>query len=383
MTNTKTVLLLGSYGQTNLGDDLLMYNYLELLAKMGCSDVYVNANTIELIPMAIKQKFPGMKVKLTYQTSIFQWIGIIRQADAIVYGGGTIYKELYGSTGRSKYSVILRIAVFNMVAKIFGTPVYQLHIGTGTLKTKLGKFITKLGISMATFSIFRDKSSYGLAHETLGIAESDICYTTDGLFLGQRWRTEWEAFRLPEPRGKYKALVGVNLLSDIPDWADREKYISETVGFLRGLLHDKNYVVFVPFQHKFNEHNDHEFMRKYILPQLEGYSNYVLLDYVPLEQLVGMYKTLDVFVGMRFHSLLLATVTETPFLSVAYDTKCWRFTSAADYGYAIKLEEVDEAKLRERFDALMDNRTAVKKQLREIANSNYGRAEDCIGNIDF
>lgn len=27
----KKVLLLGSYGQSNLGDDLLMWNYLELL----------------------------------------------------------------------------------------------------------------------------------------------------------------------------------------------------------------------------------------------------------------------------------------------------------------------------------------------------------------
>ena len=33
----KKALLLGSYGQTNLGDDLLMYNLLDLLRRKGYS----------------------------------------------------------------------------------------------------------------------------------------------------------------------------------------------------------------------------------------------------------------------------------------------------------------------------------------------------------
>src|SRR5678816_3599693 len=106
--NQKSVLLLGSYGQTNLGDDLLMYNYLTWLKSRGFTRIVVNASTNENIPQVVRDEFPDLEVRLTYKTSLLDWVRILRGVDCVVYGGGTIYKELYTTTGRSRYAVISR-----------------------------------------------------------------------------------------------------------------------------------------------------------------------------------------------------------------------------------------------------------------------------------
>ena len=97
-----SVLLLGSYGQSNLGDDLLMWNYLELLKERGFKKIYVNANTTDLIPEPIKKVYPDLHIINTYETSIPEYLRLIRSVDCIVYGGGTLYKELYSSTNSTK-----------------------------------------------------------------------------------------------------------------------------------------------------------------------------------------------------------------------------------------------------------------------------------------
>ena len=58
----KKILLLGSYGQSNLGDDLLMWNYLELLRAKGYREIYVNANTTTFLPGAVKDAFPNLHI---------------------------------------------------------------------------------------------------------------------------------------------------------------------------------------------------------------------------------------------------------------------------------------------------------------------------------
>jgi hypothetical protein len=62
----KRALLLGAYGQSNLGDDLLLYNYLHLLTAKGYESIAVNISRADLIPDIIRQEFPSFE---TFATS--------------------------------------------------------------------------------------------------------------------------------------------------------------------------------------------------------------------------------------------------------------------------------------------------------------------------
>ncbi len=374
----KSVLLLGSYGQSNLGDDLLMWNYLELLRGRGFTKIYVNANTTEFIPEPIKEIYPDLEIVDTYNTSIKEYVKLIKNVDCIVYGGGTLYKELYHSTGRSKYAVTIRMMGFNVLARMLGTKLYHLNIGIGALKTRLGRFISKLALSSSTFTIFRDQESYNFAKNVLHISENKIRKSTDGLFLNHIWEKPWHKNQLKIDHKKYKKVIGINVLSDIPDWIDREQYIITMQNVVRRLLDDNNFLVFVPFQHRFNPRNDLLFTTETFSDVLKGYKNYVVLDEVPIDQASSYLQATDLFIGMRFHSLLLSTVNQLPFVAVAYDTKCWRFIEESNYRYALKLEDLEEEKLLTICENALTRTAEIKKQLHDIASSMYAEAEEDI-----
>lgn len=374
-----SVLLLGSYGQSNLGDDVLMWNFLQLLKDQGFETIYTNANTTDLIPQPITQDFPELKIVSTYETSILDYIQLIRQVDCVVYGGGTLYKELYGSTGRGKYSVIVRMMGFNTLARIFGTPVYHLNIGIGSLKSAIGRWITKRALMVATHSIFRDQKSYDYADETLHIPKDKITKSTDGLFLNHIWEKPWHEAKLKIDRTKYEKVVGVNILSDIPDWVDRTKYIKTMQTFVGELLAAGNYVLLVPFQHAFNPRNDKVFMEDVFAKELQG-DACQLLPQVPIDHISSVMRQCDVFVGMRFHALLLSLVNTVPFVAVAYDTKCWRTIEEIDYPHAIELEKLELKPLLEHYEAAVKTAAATKKQLAVSAKQLYKEAEETAWN---
>lgn len=375
MSGVKSVLLLGSYGQSNLGDDMLMWNFLQLLKDHEFTTIYVNANTIDFIPEPIKQKFPGLKIINTYETSIFDYVHLIRHVDCVVYGGGTIYKELYGSTGRGKYSVIVRMMGLNVLARWAGTPLYHLNIGIGSLRSGLGRWISKRAIAVATHTIFRDQKSYDYAHDTLHISADKITKSTDGLFLNHIWEKPWHDAKLAIDRSNYRRVVGVNVLSDIPDWIDRAKYIQTMQAFVDELLDAGDYVLLVPFQHAFNPRNDKVFMEDTFAKALKN-KGCQLLSQVPIDEISSVLDQCDVFVGMRFHALLLSAVNSVPFVAIAYDTKCWRFVQETNYPHAIELEKLDLKMLLAQYEAAADSTDTIKKQLAATSTRLYKEAKE-------
>lgn len=375
----KSVLLLGSYGQSNLGDDVLMWNYLELLKQHGFSTIYANANTTDFIPEPVKKSFPGLKIINTYETSLFDYIRLIRQVDCVVYGGGTLYKELYASTGRGKYSVIIRMMGFNLLARLLGTPLYHLNIGIGSLKTAMGRWITKCAIVASTHTIFRDQKSYDYAVNTLHISKEKLTKSTDGLFLNHIWEKPWNKAKLRIDASKYTNVVGVNVLSDIPDWIDRAKYIQTMQTFVGELLSAGNYVLLIPFQHEFNPRNDKLFMEEIFAKELEK-DGCELLPNVAIDQISSVLEQCDVFVGMRFHALLLSVVNRVPFVAVAYDTKCWRFVQEVDYPYALQLEKLEIKLLLQQFELVVSSTSKIKNKLDRTAEQLYKEAEETAWN---
>lgn len=374
----KKVLLLGSYGQTNLGDDLLMWNYLKLLEERGFSEIYVNANTRKFIPEAVKNAFPNLRVVLTYKTSPLRFAQLIQKVDCIVYGGGTLYKELYASTGRSPYSVITRLMGFNIVARLLGKRIYHLNIGIGSLRTPRGKRITKLALQAASKTIFRDERSFMFARDRLRIPEKKMAHSVDGLFLSRVWEKPWHIAKLKIDRKKYRRVIGVNVLSDIPDWVDRKKYVITMQQFVATLLERGDFVVLIPFQTAFNPRNDLTFMKDIFAGVFEKYDNYALLESVPIDRVHSYLTQLDLFVGMRFHGLLLSTVCKVPFVALSYDTKCWRFVEETGYPFALKIEDLTGSGLITLCDRAMQHSDATKKKLREISKNMYDEAEDSL-----
>lgn len=355
-----------------------MWNYLELLKDRGFTNIYVNANTTDLIPEPIKKRYPDLHIINTYETLVSDYLRLIRKVDYVVYGGGTLYKELYTSTGRSKYSVIIRMMGFNVLTRLFGTKLYHLNIGIGSLKTRTGRLISKIALSASTHTIFRDQKSHVIAKDILRVPPGRISTSTDGLFLSHIWEKPWNKVAFPIKTARGKRTIGVNVLSDTPDWIDREKYILVMRQFITKMCEEGNTVIFVPFQHTFNPHNDVAFSEENFGDILEKYDTCILLESIPIDQISDCLRQFDLFIGMRFHSLLLATVNQVPFIAVAYDTKCWRFIEEHDYPHAVELENLELDTLTKHYDNSIRTRQTTMKQLDRMKEQTYNEAGEAL-----
>jgi len=149
------------------------------------------------------------------------------------------------------------------------------------------------------------------------------------------------------------------------------------------LMDEGDYIVFLPFQNAFNLHDDLSFLKAEILPGLQDYSAYYVVEDLSIDTVVSYLKQVDVLVGMRFHSLLLATVAGTPFLALAYDTKCWRFVQEAGYTHALQLEDMTVRHLHDAYKQLTVALPAARKRLRAIAAANYKMAKEWLANTAF
>lgn len=367
----QTALLLGAYGQTNLGDDLLLFNYIKLLVDRGYEKIVINASVAKFIPQVILDEFPLVDIEIfeTYNTSPLELFKRMLGADVIVYGGGTVYKELYATTGRKPYAVIANVMVFNTLARLLGKRVYGFHLGIGTIKTGLGRWFSRRALMASTHTTFRDKKSFEYARDVLKVSAHKIDLSTDGLFTNHDWKKVWHELKLPtQVKKRSGKLVGVNVLSDIPDWVDRKSYVKNLVTFIDALIERGDYVLLLPFQYDFNKHSDLYFMNHEIVPKLKHKKGYYIAKDLALDNITSALQQIDMLVGLRFHSLLLATAADAPFVSLAYDTKCWRYTSEMDYSYALKIEDFTAEQLMEQYEkALKDTKKIHTKLAREAA----------------
>lgn len=374
----KRALLLGSYGQTNIGDDLLMWNYLGFLRDRGYERIYANAARKDLLPGIITESFPDLQVIETYRASPADWLRILRDVDVIVYGGGTMYKEMYGSTGRHRHAVTLRMAAMNSMARLSGVPVYNLNVGIGTIRTRLGRMINGRGLRACAFTIFRDQQSYDYARLVLRLPEDRIAVSSDGLFLSSSWRRHGDTPELPVPAPR--PTIGVNLLSDIPDWVDRPRYLRTVRELINRLITDGYAVIGIPFQHEYSEHNDHSFMADEVGPYVTSPQHWRLLDSVPVDRVGSVIAGCDAVIGMRFHSLVVATAIGTPFVAIAYDTKCKRYAEEIGYPHIVDIEDLDVGRVGEHLSAVLADRDRIRSRLTEVADCHYtAAARDLAG----
>lgn len=375
-------MLLGSYGQTNLGDDLLLRNYLEHFVTLGCSEIDVSVSRADLIPDSIRRAFPQARCFELYRIPPLKLVRMLMGVDAVVYGGGSVFKELYSSTSRGRYGVITRVMMFNALARLLRRPIYNLNISIGHIGTRAGRWITRLGLALANRTLMRDGHSHAYAVRDLGLSPAKVVSSTDGLFLSRHWQEE----RLPSPVDGEPSrrcadpggsrMIGVNLVSDIPDWVDRDAYLEAANHFLAGLLERGDELVLMPFQHDFTPGNDLAFMSASVDPGVLAHPRCRLLERVTIDDVKARFAELDAFVGMRFHSLLLAAVTGTPFVGVSYDVKCTQFLAESAYDHWVELDGMTSAAVLTALDRLTGDSAAATSALSAAVAPRFTQAQD-------
>lgn len=171
-------VLVGNFGVANLGDEALKEYFLRAFPEVKWTVVSAHPSLHQLprLPAGIRSFFG---------THWMQTVTTIRTADAVVFGGGTLWTDIESPLACVLWFLHARLAAF------FGTPYFLAFQGFGPFRTFIGKKLARWVVCHAAFVSVRDEES---ARRAEGFAPSvRIVRTFDPVILDVHRHTEQHA----------------------------------------------------------------------------------------------------------------------------------------------------------------------------------------------
>jgi polysaccharide pyruvyl transferase CsaB len=348
----KKIFLLGAYGQDNLGDEMILQVFLDHLRE---HDVTVNSAN----PRKTSAAF-NVKAINTYGMDFPAKVNAVKDADVVVFGGGSLLKELNSRVGRWRHSVLVNTLLAVGAAKLLGKKVVMSAIGVGPLRSTPARMLAQQCARLADLITVRDANSKLLLGQ-LGL-DGNATLVADPVFL------------LPGAQGRAgigsarsSLRVGVAPVHNLENNVPYDAVIDNLAALCDHLIENHRAdVTLIPFQTGFNPHHDlvtgahimKAMRHRPTVSQMNG-------GYHP-DEMRRIIASLDLLVGMRLHSLVLAACQAVPFFALSYDAKTDNFVQEMQaQRYAARVGTTDA---RELIDSL-DNVLASNQELaKAIAN---------------
>ncbi|PWA05763.1 polysaccharide pyruvyl transferase [Pueribacillus theae] len=334
-----TIGIVGNYGNDNLGDDAILEGIiiqLEDAYQISRNEILVFSNN----PEQTRQKYGVQSVNLFQRkkTDAMKFIAtmvhhkpIIGQLDVLLIGGGGILMDLYRN-GPIVYGM------YGWLARRANTPVAIYGAGAGPIESTLGKILLRSLVNGAEMVTVRDPKSKKLL-ESIGV-NKQIDVISD------------PAFFVEAPGKKAQAKKGFHIGVTAVPYCNKtywpvdhtEKYHH----YIRGMAQNLDHIIEAnpdTVIHFFSTKHPYDTEAAKDIRQLMKHKDCtaVLDRMLTHEEVLQIISGLDLVIGTRLHSLILAIVTETPVLAVSYHRKVQDFMDSADCGrYVISIDKLHE-----------------------------------------
>ena len=372
----RRIVFLGTHGQYNIGDELLLETFL---TQLGPQHRYlVNSYDPDFTRSQLRPRF-DVRVIDTGADRL-QLLRALRGADLLVFGGGSIIKELYASTGRNPYSTLAMIlGVVTFARRIARKPVAMLNIGVGPLRTRTGLWLARRILSQVDLITVRDQKSFDTCRE-IGIDATlvpDAVFSTDEEFLLR------PADDTPAPRSDGALRVALNLNFDIENPEAWEPFLDRLAAALES-VHARHPIEVhsLPMQIGFKDHDDVE-----VLDALAGrLASVPFVRHEPRTHVEAarLIRDSDVLVSERLHAIVMASLLGVPSFVLAYDVKVRELAKTLGLTeWTVDINEPFEASaLADGLVDLIERREAVgaavgarSAELRTAARDSFARAQ--------
>jgi polysaccharide pyruvyl transferase WcaK-like protein len=301
-----TVLLIGSFGRGNLGDDVLLLSSYQLFRH---HTIYINTASDAKLPSDINGKVSLLPTS-PYKGMISKMFAFFK-SKAIVYCGGDVWVQLYGDRFPHK-SLYMMIAV-NVLARFFGKRVYYLGCGAGELRGRsygLARFSARLANGVIT----RDQESAHL----LGLP--GIMLAPDlSIVATSRLKIASEI----NPSGQFT--IGVSILWYVHEPHKNFGKLVEMLEYsLRANSTKDTRIIIFPLLISRSATHDDQWAAEQLLSKLAGL-NVEIFSGRTLEDFLSAIYKLDLMIGTRLHANIIAAYAGIPCVGISYRPKVKRF----------------------------------------------------------
>lgn len=346
------ILISGYYGFDNLGDDTVLFGILSSIRKLRPdTELAVLSNqperTRELfgIPAFNRWSLPVITRELM-------------RSDLLVMGGGSLLQDV-----SSPRSVLYYLGIAAL-AKMLGKPVVFYAQGVGPINKNFSRKLIRRIVNKVDLITVRDDKSHDDLKK-LGVHKPPIYVTADPALAidtrlfpksdGAEILREFGVFPAAEGERERTPLAGVA----IRNWNTPHPYLDVLARACDELCRRGWRVVFIPMQYP----GDVSVSEK--VAALMEEPAVILNRQFSFRDISSIISNMDMIVGMRLHSLILAALYEVPFVPLSYDPKIDRFVHRLGLPQGEPVTSVTFERLNEHIQTVERNREQIKLQLRE------------------
>jgi polysaccharide pyruvyl transferase CsaB len=296
-----------------------------------------------------------------------QAIAALRHAVLFILGGGGLLHDYRGAL----YPWLLEV----VLAKALGTPVALYALGVGPIRRKLGILLTQAVLSRTELITVRDQDSKELLQQ-IGIRSPGIEVTADPSVLlspapAVNMRSvPAKVFR----RSEEYPLIGISMRPWFPYSVKDQKLahekqshfkmtLAQTVDALIDRLGAR--IVFMPMH--FGDRAGDASICADVLALMKSHDEACLLGerYTP-QEMMALLGEMDLVIGMRLHSLILAATVNVPVIGIAYDPKIMSFMSSISQDeYAVNIEDLHVERCLSLVESVWLHRDQIRGEIQE------------------
>jgi polysaccharide pyruvyl transferase CsaB len=372
------ILITGYYGLGNIGDEAVLSGMINSLSTY-IDDVKFSVITnnpeetralhnVSPIPQSFKK---GMMEFIKCQIrdkEMHRAYNSINDCDVFILGGGSLLHDL------TIYNLPILLSLLRLAQKK-GKITVVYGIGAGPLETKLGKYLCKKNLNRVDLLTVRDSKSK-IALENCGV--KNVVQTVDPAF----------AINIPSKSDIDEMLNKMNIVT-------RDNIISTTAytKLHNAELHYKTHTDSTP-RRKIMANIYDQIMGDYgntllFLPTVKmDIDNYVEIDKFMINSekttiinyqsdfryILSILSISDVLIGMRLHSLILATILGIPFVPITYDEKVCSYLRLINLDHlSVNIADIDkphfEESVYEKYCEVRNNKSFYSKHLLDKADT--------------
>ena len=348
----KKVLISGYYGFDNAGDDTVLFGIISSLRKHHPA-----------VDIAVLSNKPRETTALFGIPAYNRWSFItilkqLKQADLLLMGGGSLLQD-----ATSPRSVMYYLSIVTM-AKLLKKPVIFFSQGFGPISHPISKLLIKKIVNKVDVITVRDEGSaddmrklgvtrpiHITADPAITIRPADVDIT-----LANRWLVG----------GSLKKSIAIS----VRKWKNEENYKKVIAKMADEMIRKGWNVYFLPMQYPADVAPSHDIMR--YMEETEA----ILLDqHMNFHEIISFIGNMDFVLGMRLHSIIIASVLGVPFVGVSYDPKIDRFIERVQMDSAGSIQTITYDTLSETVNRNLDNLPTIKERLGSSVNELINQAD--------
>ena len=366
----KRLCILGSNSGRNAGDAAILASIIDNFSRrnpqLGFDVPTTNCRYI-------RESFRDRDVR---PVSIMPWTGSVRllglttlmsilRSDAVLITDGIIFDiKLFNPL----FNFLILLAFIIPFARLCGKKIICFCVGIGPLDTRAGKMLARMVCNMSDAVMVRERNSYDLLAET-GVRKDLIEIYADAAFVNSPSPVD-RADRILRETGITPGdkLIGINVNTYIDLWLrkseslDREKFTCEFAGAVDTVIEKLGVSVAFTLTQVMDIQIADEILAKMkrrdrtAVISNKDYSNH---------DIMAVMGRMELFVGMRLHSLILSSAMYVPVLGLAYAPKVRHFMKMIGMEDLIfELEEISGEKLSSVIIDAYTRREAFRRKMK-------------------